>query len=80
MDVCAASYRGSVFVAPTEWQIRSPRQDGWDLRKALESAGLAADHLTPPSVPWAKRFSFDSQQTELAPALQPPKAAIVSAY
>ena len=58
----------SVFVPPSMWR----RQDGWDLRAALLSAGLSADRS---SIDWGRRFSFSD-----SPELSPLKAPIVRAY
>lgn len=60
-----------MFLPPNEWQNFRQEDGTWDLRKALESVGLAADRMSE----WTKRYSFDSE-----PQPQPPKAAVVRAY
>jgi hypothetical protein len=60
--------------AAARQQRAQQQQSGqpWDLRKALEAAGLAADRAP---AEWTRRFSFDSQ-----PQPQAPKAPVVRAY
>lgn len=67
-DVCAcAAPANSVFLPPRVWQQSVQARDpNWNLRKALEAAGL--DEATPESSLMTRQYSFDDSAPP-APAL-----------